>query len=38
MFNLFQVLTGLSGFVKGEYRFATQYAAATVKGGVRYQW
>jgi Autotransporter beta-domain len=38
MLNLFQVGTGLSGFVKGAYRFAKEYKSVSVNGGVRYQW
>ena len=30
--------TNWSAFVKGDYRFASEYTSGSVKGGVRYQW
>jgi hypothetical protein len=38
MLNFFQLGTNWSAFVKGDYRFASEYTSGSVKGGVRYQW
>ena len=38
MLNFYQLGTNWSAFVKGDYRFASEYTSGSVKGGVRYQW
>ena len=38
MLNFYQIGTAWSAFVKGDYRFASDYTSGSVKGGVRYQW
>jgi hypothetical protein len=39
MVNVFGgINSGWSGFVKGDYRFASGFSDGSVKGGLRYQW
>ena len=38
MLNAFQVGSGWSAFVKGNYRFASGFSSGLVTGGFRYQW
>ena len=38
MVNVFGNGSSWSGFVKGDYRFASGYSDGSIKGGLRYQW
>lgn len=38
MVNFYQIGNNVSAFVKGDYRWASEYTSGSVEGGVRYQW
>ena len=36
--NVIEMASRWSAFLKGDYRFASDYSGGSVKGGFRFQW
>jgi hypothetical protein len=36
--NIIQLKSGWSGFLKGDYQFASSYGAGSIKAGVRFDF